>query len=207
MKQSSAGVFVLVIVLVIVAIALVSSVVGVWNKLNRSYQGVEGAKSHYSAALNTCTEKIKGVWEIANQYMEHESKTFKAVTEARSGYEAAREAFETAAAEGKGTEDLTKAGTDVVRAAMAFRIQVEAYPQLRAAETSRENMRNMEVSVNEIKTALDDWVVAIRDYNTYRGSAWPSMVGGFMKKFPAQIDYYKGEIEKLDVDKLNPDKG
>lgn len=68
-------------------------------------------------------------------------------------------------------------------------------------------MRNMEVSVNEIKTALDDWVVAIRDYNTYRGSAWPSMVGGFMKKFPAQIDYYKGEIEKLDVDKLNPDKG
>ncbi|RJR27957.1 MAG: hypothetical protein C4574_05530 [Candidatus Latescibacterota bacterium] len=206
MKRSSAGILVLVIVLVIVAIAFVSSIVGVWNKLNSGYQAVEGAKSHYSAALNTCTEKIKGVWEIANQYMEHESETFKAVTEARSGYDAAREAFETAASEGKGTEDLTKAGTDAVRAAMAFRIQVEAYPQLRAAETSRENMRNMEVSVNEIKTALDDWVVAIRGYNTYRGSAWPSMVGGLMKKFPAEIDYYKGEIEKLDVDDLNPAK-
>lgn len=204
MKRSSASVFVIVIVVAIVAIALVSSVVGVWNTLNARYQGVEGAKSHYSAALNTCTEKIKGVWEIANQYMAHESETFRAVTEARSGYEAARDAFETAAAEGKGTGDLTKAGTDVVRAAMAFRIQVEAYPQLRASETSRENMRNMEVSVNEIKTALDDWVVSIRGYNTYRGSAWPSMVGSFMKKFPAEIDYYKGEVEKLDVDALNP---
>ncbi len=89
---------------------------------------------------------------------------------------------------------------------MAFRIQVEAYPELRAVETTQENMRNMESSVNEIKTALDDWIVTIRNYNTYRGSAWPSMVGGFMKKFPAEIKYYEGEIKKLDVNELNPEK-
>ena len=206
MKKSGALIAVLVVVLGIVAVALVSSGVGVWNKLNQKFQTVEGAKSHYSAALNTCTEKIKGVWEMANQYMEHESETFRAVAEARSGYDAARDAFERSAAAGEDAEQLTKAGADVVRAAMAFRIQVEAYPELRAAETAQENMRNMEVSVNEIKTALDDWVVAIREYNTYRGSAWPSMLGGFMKKFPAQIKYYEGEIQKLDVDALNPEK-
>jgi len=206
MKRSSAGILVLVVVIVIVAISAVSSIVGVWNKLNRNYQTVEGSKSQYSAALNTCTEKIKGVWAMADQYMRHESETFKAVAQARSGYDTAREAFERAAAEGVGTEELTKAGTQVVEAAMAFRIQVEAYPQLRASETSRENMRNMEVSVNEIKTALDDWVVTIKEYNTYRGSAWPSMVGGFMKKFPSEIKYYEGEIKQLDVDDLNPEK-
>jgi len=205
MTKKSIGVVVVVIVLAILAISIVSSVVGVWNKLNRNYQAVEGGKSHYSAALNTCTEKIKGVWEIANQYMKHESETFIAVAQARSGYDTAREAFEKASAEGKDTEALTQAGAEVVKAAMAFRIQVEAYPELRAAETSQENMRNMESSVNEIKTALDDWVVTIRDYNTYRGSAWPSMIGGFMKKFPASIKYYEGEVQKLDVNELNPE--
>ena len=206
MTKASAGALIAVLMIALIAVASLSSVVGVWNKLNRNYQMVEGGKSHYSAALNTCTEKIKGVWEIANQYLEHESETFIAVAQARSGYDVAREAFEKAAAEGKDTEELTKAGTDVVRAAMAFRIQVEAYPQLRAAETSQENMRNMESSVNEIKTALDDWVVTIKDYNTYRGSAWPSVVGGFMKKFPSEIKYYEGEIKKLDVNELNPEK-
>jgi hypothetical protein len=206
MTKQSIGVTLVVLIIAIVAISVVSSAVGVWNRLNREYQAVEGGKSHYSAALNTCTEKIKGVWEIANQYMKHESQTFIAVAEARSGYDAAREAFEKAEAEGGGTEQLTKAGADVVRAAMAFRIQVEAYPELRAAETSQENMRNMESSVNEIKTALDDWIVTIRSYNTYRGSAWPSLVGGFMKRFPASIKYYEGEIQKLDVNTLNPEK-
>ena len=206
MTKKSISIALVVIVMVILAISVLSSAVGVWNKLNRNYQAVEGGKSHYSAALNTCTEKIKGVWEIANQYMKHESETFIAVAQARSGYDTAREAFEKAAAEGKDTEELTQAGTEVVKAAMAFRIQVEAYPELRAAETAQENMRNMESSVNEIKTALDDWVVTIREYNTYRGSAWPSMIGGFMKKFPASIKYYEGEVTKLDVNELNPEK-
>jgi LemA protein len=206
MTKKSIGVAVVLIVLVILAISVVSSIVGVWNRLNRDYQAVEGGKSHYSAALNTCTEKIKGVWEIANQYMKHESETFIAVAQARSGYDTAREAFEKAAAEGKDTEALTQAGSEVVKAAMAFRIQVEAYPELRAVESAQENMRNMESSVNEIKTALDDWIVTVRNYNTYRGSAWPSMIGGFMKKFPASIKYYEGEVQKLDVNELNPEK-
>ncbi|MGD1048548.1 MAG: LemA family protein [Candidatus Krumholzibacteriaceae bacterium] len=206
MTRASIIIATVVIVLVVIVLSFVMSSVGVWNRLNREYQAVEGGKSHYSAALNTCTEKIKGVWEIANQYMKHESETFVAVTQARSGYDTAREAFEKAATEGKGTEELTKAGSEVVKAAMAFRIQVEAYPQLRAAETSQENMRNMEVSVNEIKTALDDWIVTIKDYNTYRGSAWPSIAGSFMKKFPSEIKYYEGEVTKLDVNQLNPEK-
>jgi len=206
MTKASISITAVIILIALIAFGFLSSMVGVWNRLNRDYQAVEGSKSQYSAALNTCTEKIKGVWEITNQYMKHESETFMAVARARSGYEAARDAFEKAAAEGKGTEELTKAGTDVVNAAMAFRIQVEAYPELRAVEATQENMRNMESSVNEIKTALDDWIVTIKKYNTYRGSAWPSIVGGFMKKFPPEIKYYEGEVKKLDVNELNPEK-
>jgi len=205
MKRVLIGIAILIFVVGIAVLLVASSAVDVWNRLNRNYQAVEGAKSRYSAALSTCTEKIKGVWEVANQYMRHESETFKAVAQARSGYGAAADAFQKAASEGKSIEELTRTGTDVVRAALAFRIQVEAYPQLRAVETSQENMRNMEVAINEIKTALDDWVTSIKDYNTYRGSAWASIVGGFMKKFPSKIEYYQGDIKKLNVEELNPE--
>jgi hypothetical protein len=196
---------------VLVALVLIGVILGfaytnTWNTLNARYQAVNGGKSHYSAALNTCTQKIQGVWEIADQYLAHESKTFQNVARARSGYDTATKAFEDALKEGRGTKDLTQAGTDVVNAALAFRIQVEAYPQLRGAETSQENIRNMEVSVNEIKTALDDWITAIKDYNSYRGNFWPSMVGSFIRQFPSHMDYYEGSVKELDVQKLNPQK-
>jgi LemA protein len=191
---------------VIVALMLGSTYTRTWDTLNTKYQAVNGGKSHYSAALNTCTQKIQGVWEIANQYMAHESKTFENVAKARSGYEVATKAFETAMKGGQGAKELTRAGSDVVNAALAFRIQIEAYPQLRAAETSQENIRNLEVSVNEIKTALDDWIQAIKDYNSYRGNFWPSMIGSFISRFPSTIEYYEGSVKELDVKQLNPQK-
>ncbi len=142
MKKLLIGIAGLIAVIILAVIILVFSGVRVWNKLNRNFQMVEGAKSHYSAALNTCTEKIKGVWEIANQYMNHESETFNAVTEARSGYETASEAYSKAASENKGTEELTKAGAEVVKAAMAFRIQVEAYPNSRRRNIAGEHAQH-----------------------------------------------------------------
>jgi len=196
-----------IILAIIVVIVLIfgGSIVGVWNNLNRNYQEVGGGESHYSAALNTCTQKVEGVWTIANQYMKHESETFKGVAQARSGYQAAADAFEAAAKQGD-TEKMTEAGKGVVQAALAFRVQIEAYPQLRAVETAQENMRNLEEAVNEIKTALDDWVSSIQKYNTYRGNAWPSIVGSFFKKFPSEIKYYKGKVTELDINQLNPEK-
>jgi LemA protein len=206
MKKVGIGCGVILVILLIVAISLFSTYRGTWDTLNQKYQAVQGGKSHYSAALNTTTQKIQGVWEIANQYMKHESQTFQNVARARSGFDTATKAFEDALNNEKGSETLTRAGADVVNAAMAFRIQIEAYPQLRAAETSQENIRNMEVSVNEIKTALDDWIQSIKEYNSYRGNFMPSLIGSFISKFPAQIDYYEGALKKLDIQKLNPEK-
>jgi len=203
MRRFGIGCVVLLGLLVIVLVIVGSIYTGTWNQLNGKYQAVSGAKSRYSAALTTCTQKIKGVWAIADQYLSHESATFENVAKARSGYDAATKAFEAALKEGD-TKVLTQAGTDVVNAALAFRIQIEAYPQLRGAETSQENIRNMEVSVNEIKTALDDWVTTIKDYNTYRGSFLPSVVGTMIGRFPAHIDYYEGSVKELNVEQLNP---
>jgi hypothetical protein len=195
----------LIAVLIMLSLVLFGSYQSVWNSLNTYNQRAEGGKSLYSAALNTCTQKIQGVWIIADQYLDHESDTFKSVTKARSGYEDASHAFKTALEQGKSTKELTTTGAEVVKAALAFRIQIEAYPQLRGVEASKEVMRGLQEGVNEIKTALDDWIVAIRDYNTYRNSFLPNLLAGFMgARYPVRIEYYEGKIKELDISGLNP---
>lgn len=194
-------------VLLLIGLVLFGWYAGTYNTLNTKLQAVDGAKSHYGAALDTCTQKIKGVWTIANQYLEHESSTFQGVAQARSGYDKAAEMYEKIAANPNASQDqLTQAGSGVYQAALQFRIQVEAYPQLKGSETSKQSMASLEVSVNEIKTALDDWIQGIKDYNTFRGSLGPSIIGGLMPRFPAKIDYYEGKTESLDMDSLNPQK-
>lgn len=198
----------LVVLVLIAAFSIFGAYKGVWNQLNILNQRVEGGKSTYSAALNVCTEKIKGVWTIANQYMKHESKTFENVAKARAGYFQAAEQF-AALAKNPNTpiKQLTTAGAKTIQSALAFQVQIEAYPQLRAVETSKEAMAGLQEGVNEIKTALDDWIVTIRGYNTYRGSFGVNLVAGFMGgRYPTKIEYYEGEIKALDIDTLNPEK-
>jgi hypothetical protein len=205
MKSFLIAVGAILLVGLVFLLILFGSYQSVWNTLNTDIQRAEGGKSQYSAALNICTQKIKGVWTIADQYLDHESDTFKEVAKARSGYEAATQVFKNALEKGEGSKELTMAGTEVVKSALAFRIQIEAYPQLRAVETSKEAMRGLEEGVNEIKTALDDWIVYLKEYNTYRNRFWPSILAGFMgARYPSKIEYYEGAIKELDISKLNP---
>lgn len=194
-----------VIPVIIVAAILIMVMVfsGTWNTLNKLYQDTKGGKAQYGAALDLCSQKIEGVWAIADQYMKHESQTFKDVTLARSGYQKAAEDYKSAEAKGD-TEGMTKSAMEAQAAALSFQIQVEAYPDLKASETTKENIRNMEESVNEIKTALDDWIYSIKQYNTYRGGFFPSIIGGLMGQFPSEIKYYEGTVDELDIDSLNP---
>ena len=214
MSKLGIGLCVVLAVLIILGVGGCGMVVGVWNTLNQNYQGVQGAKSHYSAALNTVPQKIEGVWTISQQYMDHESKTFKDYAAMRSAVLPAIQEFQSAVTSGKLSEsDQVKAAQGIQRtlgemnhAGLNIKATAESNPQLRAAETSQHAMQTMEEGVNECKTALDDWITSIRTYNTYRGNAWPSIAGSFMTKFPAQIQYYEGEVQKLDIKGLNPAK-
>ena len=59
-------------------------------------------------------------------------------------------------------------------------------------------------SANEIKTALDGWITTIRNYNAYRGSFLPSLVGPMIGRFLARIGDYEGAIKELNVEQFNP---
>lgn len=201
------------IMLVMLVMSGCNMAVGVWNTLNKNYQAVQGQKSLYSSALNTLPQAIEGSWTMSKQYMNHESKTFRDYAAARSGILGKIEAFEKMSKEPNKDSELVKAAQSIMgmmedfkkQSGVAINVAIENNPQLRAVETTKDAMRLMESSINQIKTALDDWVVSIKFYNTYRGNALPSIVGSFMTKFPSEIQYYEGDIKKLDIKSLNPE--
>lgn len=196
----------IVIVLVIIALILFGNYTGTYNALNMKYQEASGGSSAYSAALNICSQKIEAVWTASSQYSKHENLTLTKVAEARNSFLGAQKAF-AAAKNGGDTKALTMAGGQALNSALSFQLQIEAYPQLKADKVTMENMRNMQESTNEIKTSLDDWIIKIKDYNTYRGSFWPGFYASLMgNRFPIKLEYYEGPIKELNVGDLNPEK-
>lgn len=200
---------IVLIALVLVPLIFLGAGCGAYNNLNRMHQDALGGKSHYGAALDICSQKIGGVWTVMQQHFDHESSTFQGVAQARSGYLAAQSAFQALAANPNANlKDLTQAADGALKSALSLQVQIEAYPQLQGGDIARENMRNMQEGTNEIKSALDDWIKYIKDYNTYRGSAFPefmsTMASGFFSKFPSSLEYYEGTTGSLDMDALNP---
>jgi hypothetical protein len=199
---------------VLIAFISFMSVVSTYNNHNRLYQGFKEGKSKYSAALNTSPQKIKAVWAMAQQYLDHEAGAFRDYAAARNQALGSIQAFQETSEKAGDAEALKKAQVamrDLQRlqqATLAVNVQIEAVPQLRGVEATKGAMRTAEEGVNEVKTALDDWVVLTRQYNAFAGNFWPSLCRNvlFGGKFPSEIPYYEGDVQKLDVDVLNPVK-
>lgn len=210
--KSSSRFFLAIIVLVIVIGAIFGGTyVSKYNGLVGRHEGANEGRAKFAAAVNTCSEKMKSVWALADQEGLLERETYVGVAEARTAYEGARKAFETAEAdEATSTLDLTKLGAEFGRSLVNVRIAFEAYPQLRTTETYQKAMAAIEEGFNEIKTALDDWIVLCRAYNQYRRSLITSWFAkSFSWEFPDKIAYYEGGIAepeqfKLTSEELNP---
>ncbi len=204
------SIIVLIVLVIMAGILFVTTFVGVYNKLNTLNQTALGGKSLYSSALNLCSQKVKAVWAMADQISDKETEAQQAIAQARSGFEQAEKLFKTAMEKGESSEELTKAANRVLQSALAIRVQIEAYPVIRSVDTYNQAMRGVEEGINEIKTALDDWIVSMRNYNTYRKSFWVDMIAGIFSGkfsvFPKEYKYYEGPIEELDIDALNPQK-
>ncbi len=209
MKRGCVFGVVALVVLVLIALAGFSWVMGIQKSMVARQQTVLAQEGRYGAALETLSEKIKGIWAIEKDFLEHERGTLTDVIRARAeALDRTGQEFAAAAAAGD-PEKTIEAATRFQEAAQGLTLAVnvnalrEAYPQLFSPPIVSETMRGLEEAVNEIRTALDDWQVAIRDYNTFRAQ-WPqSFVAGALG-FPASFDYYKAEKARLDMDELMP---
>lgn len=201
----------LIIIIVVAAGVFFLTYLNKYNSLVNLNERTNEGKSKFAAAINTCSQKMKSVWALADQEGILEKETYIEVSKARAAYDAAQKEYEKAKNEKSSSiMDLTKLGADFGKSLVNVRVAFEAYPQLRTTETYQKAMAAVEEGFNEIKTALDDWITLCKDYNRYRKSL---VTGWFASKFnwdfPKQIVYYEGGItepEKIKVtsDELNP---
>lgn len=200
----------------IIVIALLAAVVyglAYWSKYNGLVNRQEAAnlgKSKVAAAVNTCSQKMKSVWALADQEGILEKETYVNVAKARSAFEEAKKEFEqTKDDKSKSIFDLTKLGTAFGQALVNVRVAFEAYPQLRTTETYQKAMAAVEEGFNQINTALNDWIKLCRDYNQYRRSLVTNWFAKNWPQFLESIAYYEGGIKepeqlKVITEELNP---
>ena len=199
------------IIVVVVVISGFYWIMGIQRNLVQREQNVLAQEGRYGAALETLSEKIKGIWAIQQDFLEHEKDTLTDVIRARAeALDRSGKEFADAAAQGD-PEKTIEAATNFQEAVRGLSLSVnvvalqEAYPQLFSPPIVQQTMRGLEEAVNEIRTSLDDWQVSIRTYNTYRGQ-WPqSFIAGPLG-FPESYDYYKADKAKLDMEKLMPSR-
>jgi len=204
----------LIVIVVIIAVIFGLVYMTKYNSLVNLQERTNEGRSKFAAAINTCSQKMKSVWALADQEGILEKETYTEVAKARSAYDGAEKAYEKAR-DDKATSimDLTKLGAGLGQALVNVRVAFEAYPQLRTTETYQKAMAAVQEGFNEIKTALDDWITVCKDYNRYRRflvTDW--FASGFRWSFPSQIDYYEGGIKspeqlKVTTEELNPKSG
>lgn len=197
------------VVIGLLGLAGFSWVMGIQREMVQRQQGALAQEGRYGAALETLSEKIKGIWAIEKDFLEHEKDTLTDVIRARAeALDRSGQDFAAAAAAGD-PERTIEAATKFREAAQGLSLAVnvnalrEAYPQLFSPPIVEQTMRGLEEAVNEIRTALDDWQVAIRNYNTFRAQ-WPQSFVASALGFPTSFDYYKAEKAKLDMGRLMP---
>ena len=184
----STKVWIILGIIILAIVISIGTVIGSFNNLVQQQQLVKQGESRYGAALDLGSQKIEAVWDIYKTYLSHESELFENATRLRAQYYKA-------AAEGD-----PKA---TVNAALAFQLLSvkEAFPQLVSAPIAKDTQRSFEESINEMKTALDDWITVTQVYNTQRG-IFPNNVIGSIFNFPSEYNYYHSEKAKLNISEI-----
>jgi hypothetical protein len=209
--KSKLGCYITLAVIALLVIICFIVYASKYNNLVVKNESANAGKSQFASAINNCSQKMKAVWTLADQEGLLEKETYLGVAKARSGLSSAEEEFDKAKQEKSSSIfDLTKLAVNYGQAVVNVRVAFEAYPNLRTTETYQKAMTAVQEGYNEIKTALDDWIILVKSYNSDRkGLVTNFFCSAFGWDFPESIAYYDGGIKapeqfKLDANELNP---
>lgn len=158
------GLIILLAVIAIIVI-IISAVVGTYNGLIDSKEGVENANATISTQLQRRADLIPNFVATVKGYSDYEQKTLQDVTEARSSVSKASSVSQQAQA----SEQLDKAISIWVNAI------TEAYPDLKASTQYVALQDELAGTENRIAQARIDYNSAAKSYNVA------------IKKFPKNI--------------------
>lgn len=167
-------------ILIISAISLVVLIViwSIYNKLVQAKNVVQEGFSGIDVQLKKRFELIPSLVEAVKGYNAHEAELLKKITEQRSG-----------------TTDLKEVASkdySTTKALKSFRIQVEAYPELKSNVQFLKLMDNLSSVENDLAMARRYYNGTAREMNN-RIEIFPNVL--FAKKFGFKsVEFYQIEV-------------
>ena len=137
---------IVVFVLIIVGWSIYNRLVAAKNIVNEAFSGID-------VQLKKRFELIPNLIEAVKGYSAHEASVLEEIVKNRSGV-------------GNSIDEVAQQDKSITSALKSFRIQVEAYPDLKANSQFLKLMDNLSEVENELAMARRYFNGATRDYNT-----------------------------------------
>ncbi len=145
-----------VIIIVIVGLGAAAYIISSRNNMVAREVAIQEAWAQVQNVYQRRLDLVPNLAESAKAYMQLEKDIFEAIAEARQGIQNA----ETPA-------ELENASREVGSFIDDFKVIVEDTPELKASETIRDLMTQLEGTENRIAVERSRFNEAVRDYNTY----------------------------------------
>lgn len=165
---------------------------GMYNSMVTASAGVDAQFANVDSVYQRRADLIPNLVESVKGYMAYEGKTLTAVTEARSAW-----------AKAGTVDEKIAAGTSMDSAISRLLVTMEAYPQLKASESTNKLMDELAGTENRISVERMRYNEVVKSYNTmikyFPGSVIANM-GGFREKpyFEAQAGSENAPKVKFD---------
>ncbi len=188
-------IIVFVVVLLIVVAIFFGVIINMRNNMTQKNVKIDQEWSQVQNVYQRRLDLVPNLAEAAKAYLKLEKDIFKSIADARAGIAAA-----------KSPSELDSATTEVNSFIRDFRVVVEDTPELKASETIKDLMNQLEGTENRITVERQRFNEAVGDYNTYI-KLWPqSMIASRYGFEPREFFQAEEGAEKApDID-LNIDE-
>ena len=168
------------LIIIAVVVLLVFYVIGVYNGLKVK---ADTAFADLDVILKRRYDLIPNLVEVAKKYMSHESEVFSNIAKARSGY-----------MEATTPEQKIEATKQFDKAMSTFKVQVEAYPELKADKTMGSLMTELTNTEDKIAYQREYYNRVVGTYNV-KIEIFPSNIIAGMFNFTRK-EFLKVESEE-----------
>lgn len=164
-KKFAIGCVIVFVLVVLIAVAIFFGVlVNIRNSMTAKNVKVDQEWSQVQNVYQRRLDLVPNLAEAAKAYLKLEKDIFKSISDARAGIAAAK----TPSALDSATKEVNSFIRD-------FRVVVEDTPELKASETIKDLMNQLEGTENRITVERQRFNESVGDYNTYI-KMWPQSI-------------------------------
>ncbi len=154
--------------IIIIGLIAVAYVVDSRNKMAAKEIAIDGAWAQVQNVYQRRLDLVPNLAESTKAYMQLEKDIFEAIAEARSGIQNAETISE-----------IDNANKEISSFIDDLKVVVEDTPELKASETVRDLMTQLEGTENRIAVERGRFNETVRDYNTYIKMFPRSIIAGW----------------------------